>query len=83
MLNLSNGRAELDGRPARNASQREAGGGDPPAMLRGYCSKLSNKIFVIYLVIDHERSRMDGATGLEPAASCSQSKRATNCATPR
>ncbi len=26
---------------------------------------------------------MVGVTGLEPAASCSQSRRATNCATPR
>ena len=26
---------------------------------------------------------MVGVTGFEPAASCSQSKRATNCATPR
>jgi hypothetical protein len=26
---------------------------------------------------------MVGVTGLEPVASCSQSRRATNCATPR
>ena len=29
------------------------------------------------------RANMVEVTGLEPAASCSQSKRATNCATPR
>jgi hypothetical protein len=32
---------------------------------------------------DESKIKMVGATGLEPATSCSQSTRATNCATPR
>ncbi len=66
--------------------RRGAGAAAPPRA--EYCTaclalNIKKRVFLQHLSNAIRTLAVVGVTGFEPAASCSQSKRATNCATPR